>query len=381
MPQGMCLKSEGFASNLSSPDGLHSLWDFCKSTGQFYAPYAWPVPVSVFVDYGLWFQRELVPAVVTDRRVTSVELADRGFRVRLQDGGELTARRVVTALGVLLHPHRPAELSALPPDLLSHSSDHSDLSRFAGAEVVVLGAGQSALETGALLEERGARPLLVTRAGSLCWNPGLDRYPAYGSLRRRLRMPISGLGPGWDCLVHSEGQALLHRLPESRRLRMAYETYGPAGAWWLRPRFESDVPVLYQHSLVGAEQVGGRVRLQLAGPAGGRSLDADHVIAATGYRPSVDDLAVVAPPLRTRIRRCGRGPSLTSGFETSVKGLYVTGVLAASEFGPSMRFVHGTRFAAGRVGRSIAAQVAGRPRLISVSSALVGRKEAVATRS
>ena len=37
MPRGMFLKSQGFASNLSDPDGTHTLEAFCQATGRPYA--------------------------------------------------------------------------------------------------------------------------------------------------------------------------------------------------------------------------------------------------------------------------------------------------------------------------------------------------------
>ena len=48
MPQGMFLKSQGFASNLSSPDGEHTLEAFCKATGRPYASYGLPVSLETF---------------------------------------------------------------------------------------------------------------------------------------------------------------------------------------------------------------------------------------------------------------------------------------------------------------------------------------------
>ena len=43
MPQGMFLKSQGFASNLSDPAGTHTLEAFCLATARPYADYGLPV--------------------------------------------------------------------------------------------------------------------------------------------------------------------------------------------------------------------------------------------------------------------------------------------------------------------------------------------------
>jgi len=58
MPQGMFLKSQGFASNIADPDGTHTLEAFCQATGRTYASYGLPVSLDNFVSYGHWFQSE-----------------------------------------------------------------------------------------------------------------------------------------------------------------------------------------------------------------------------------------------------------------------------------------------------------------------------------
>ena len=55
MPRGMYLKSQGFASNLSDPEGSHTLEAFCEKTGHPYASYGLPVPLDTFISYGQWF--------------------------------------------------------------------------------------------------------------------------------------------------------------------------------------------------------------------------------------------------------------------------------------------------------------------------------------
>ena len=59
MPRGMFLKSQGFASNLSDPEGSHTLEAFCQKTGHPYASYGLPVPLDTFVSYGQWFADEI----------------------------------------------------------------------------------------------------------------------------------------------------------------------------------------------------------------------------------------------------------------------------------------------------------------------------------
>ncbi len=353
MPAGMLLKSQPFASNLSDPGGTHTLEAFCRDTGRPYTPYGTPVPLDVFVEYGSWFQHDLVPEV-DDTLVTNVSGVDGHFNLSTRDGGDLAARRVVVAVGVQHFPHVPAVLAGLPPELLSHTSAHTDLGTFAGRDVIVVGAGQSALESSALLRESGARVRVVARAGQPVWNGdpvSLDRGPA-----ARLREPISGLGSGWTTWFYSRHPELFRHLPRRQRSYRARTALGPAGANWLRPRVEGQVPVLAGYSLLDAEPAGDGVRLRL------RSRDGDvvrlhtgHVLAATGYRTDLDRLSFLDGDLRRRIRTMERTPAVDRFFMSSVPGVHFIGPAVAPTFGPVMRFVYGTQFAAGVVSDRLAA--------------------------
>lgn len=120
------------------------------------------------------------------------------------------------------------------------------------------------------------------------------------------------------------------------------------------------VPQLLERSLVDAD-VGGRgIRLALATAEGPETIDADHVIAATGYRPSLDRLTFLAPGLRAAVRAHANTPILTSWFESSVDGLYFVGPVAANSFGPLMRFAFGANYAARRLSRHLAEGFVGR---------------------
>ena len=63
MPQGMHLKSEGFASNLYDPEGKFTLKAYCAERGIPYGDIGVPVPIETFIAYGLEFQRRWVPEV------------------------------------------------------------------------------------------------------------------------------------------------------------------------------------------------------------------------------------------------------------------------------------------------------------------------------
>jgi thioredoxin reductase len=372
MPRGMFLKSEGFASSIADPERRHTLARYCAELALPYGDSGAPVSLETFSNYGLWFQEALVPDVI-DTRVRNVGTAADGFEFVLEGGGTAVSRRVVVACGFPSFRYIPLELGGLPEGVVSHSSDHADLASFRGRSVAVVGAGQSALETAALLYERGASPTLISRRPVLAWNglPDAAKRP----LRRRARAPWTGLGTGWKNVVYAEAPFVVHRFPAETRIRLAREVLGPSGAWWLRERIEGHVELLAGHALLDAETVESGVALRLDAGGSTRELEVEHVIAATGYRVRVEALDFLDSALRRRLATVGGAPALSSSFESSVPGLYFVGMAAANSFGPVMRFVCGTGFAAGRTSRQLADSRRRRPRPVPTRPAQVRQAE------
>lgn len=352
MPRGMFLKSEGFASSIADPSGEHTLARYCGEAGRPYDDLGGPVSLETFTHYGLWFQRTLVPDV-DETEVERIRAVGDGFEISLTDGRTAIARKVVVACGFPSFRHLPEELRGLPAGLVSHSSDHASLAGFRGQEVVVVGAGQSALETAALLREHGAAASVVVRRDVVRWNdpPEVGRR----SFRKRARAPMTGLGAGWASWVYADLPHAFLRFPAATRVRLAREVLGPSGAWWLRDRIEGHVPVLVGHVLVAASAEGSKLRLRVAAEGVERELESDHAIAATGYRVRLEALPFLDAASRRGLRTVGGAPALSSSFESSVPGLYFAGMAAANSFGPVMRFVCGTSFAARRLSRELAA--------------------------
>ncbi|PJE99618.1 dimethylaniline monooxygenase [Streptomyces carminius] len=360
MPEGMFLKSEPWSSNLSDPAGKHTLAAYCAGRG-LRAEHGRPLPLDVFTDYGLWFGERAVPRV-DEERVVCVRRGPDGFLVETAEGVAHGARTVALAVGVMPFVHVPGTLGALPRELATHSSHHRDLSVFRGRDVTVLGAGQAALETAALLAECGAHPRVVARADHVDWNT--PPQPLRRGPLRSLRDPHSGLGTGWSSWVWAELPWAVRRLPGGLRARIAGTALGPAGAWWLRDRVESRIPVLLGHRLRAAAETGGTVRLTLESSRGTvTELETDHVVAATGFRPDVGRLELLDPAVRDVLRTAGtsRAPEVGGCFESSLPGLFFAGLLTAPSFGPAMRFVHGAGFTAERLVRGVRRRLAARP--------------------
>jgi cation diffusion facilitator CzcD-associated flavoprotein CzcO len=352
MPKGMLLKSEGFASNLWDPQRAYTLEAFCAERGIAYRPTAQPVPLDVFLDYTAWFQHK-AGIVCNGLYVDRLERDDRGFyHLTASDGRRSTARRVVIASGHMPFLHVPEALRSLPRHILAHTSELCDLSGYAGRDVTVIGAGQAALETAALLAENGATVRLVCRR-DIVWNPPAQPRR---TLRQRLRAPESGLAPGWRSLFYSEMPGLVRYIPVETRHRIVATKWGPAGTAWLYDRVNGKVDLLTHRSVVSAQTIGDRARLVLSGPNGGESIETDAVVTGTGFKAEIDRLTMLDAGLRSQIVRENGATRLSGVFETSVPNLHLLGILTAPTFGPVMRFMFGAKYAAPTLARVIAAR-------------------------
>ena len=69
MPDGMMLKSEGFALTLFDPSGHCTLQRYCETLGIPYSDTGTAIPKDRFVAYGRDFQNRCVPTL--DRRLVT----------------------------------------------------------------------------------------------------------------------------------------------------------------------------------------------------------------------------------------------------------------------------------------------------------------------
>src|SRR6185503_4707809 len=203
-----------------------------------YADTALPIPLDLFLEYASWFRQTYVPTL-EELDVTNLEASDAGFALTLEDGRRIQARRVVLAIGITWFRNVPAELADLDKDVTSHSYDHRDATRFKGQEVVVLGAGASAVDLAALLNDGGASVKIVARDSALRYHtpPGADDDKWW----KQIRNPATTIGPGWRSWAAVNLPFLFRFLPEKLRLEIVKRHLGPAPGWFVRQRVEGKV--------------------------------------------------------------------------------------------------------------------------------------------
>ena len=349
MPKGMDLKSEGYASTIYDPTGK-TLGTYCREIGHEFKPVAWPVPLKLFCEYGMDCHGRL-GSTADPRSVQMVDSVNGHYRLTLDDGALVEAKRVVVAAGITHFAAMPEAFQGLPKELVSHSSVHHELNQFAGKDVLVIGAGASAIDTALLAAESGVNVTLVARGG-IEWN--IKRNDPR-SLYEKIRLPESCMGPGIRSCMYEKSPLMFKALPPELREKIAREFAGPSGGWSVHEKFDAMVPYLMDTRVSDLAEVDGRLMVRLS--TGGKPAEqriVDHAICATGYHADVARLPFLSKPIRDRIATLHGSPVLDSGYQSTVENIFFVGKAAAVTFGPLMRFVCGTEYASKRLSRRLA---------------------------
>ncbi len=340
MPEGLCLKSVWSASSLFEPTGTYNLDAYAATTGK---PREEPISRQFFLDYTEWFQQQ----VALDIDQTYVQTLSRDgnlFRLSLADGREVRASRVIVATGIAEFARVPDYARHLPPTLAAHTQKLSELSRFKGQRVVMIGNGQSALEYAALLHEAGAEVEIIAR-GPFLWHSRI-LYERTGPARHILYPPGDVGPPGINWIVAFP--LFFRQLPESLKQPLHRRATRPAGAKWLRPRVEGVVRLTPHTQVEHLESRGSGLRVKLSD---GTQREIDFLCLGTGYQPDTKRISFLDAALLQQIQERNGYPLLNLRFESSVPGLHFAGALAGHTFGPVCRFLSGASGCARQIAR------------------------------
>ena len=319
MSAGMHLKSVGYATSIPTPGEFLTLPEFCRAHGEEDHE---PIPIARYADYGTTVQQQVVP------QLEPVDVADLRresglFHLTLANGERVAARQVVVAIGLTYFEKLPRPFDALPADLVCHTALRGDFTGFDGWDVTVIGAGQSALQAGALLHEHGADVRLLARE-SVKWG-GRGKPDSERSLMERIKNPMTVLGHGRDNWKLEHFPWWQHIQSDAKRLDFLRTHLGPGGAWWLRDRVEGLFDVETNSAVVDAQPEGDKVRLVVATDGEVRDVLTEYVVLGTGYDVDVDRITFFDRSLANAVARIHRAPRLDRHFQTSVPGLYFVG--------------------------------------------------------
>jgi thioredoxin reductase len=335
MPEGMLLRSPRAASNISDPTHTFTLESYETAFGK---PPSAPVPLGAFVDYGKWFCKRFSEDL--DRRnIASIRREDQRFVVVLEDGDNFRVRRVVVAAGIGPFKRTPDVFQHLDSALASHCYDGKSIRSFIGKRMAVIGAGQSALESAALLHEAGAEVEIIAKIPHFRWIGMYQWLHKLGPISSLL-YSYHDIGPaGISRLVAMPN--VMKQVPLGIRDKIRVRAVRPAGSPWLPERL-TKVKMSTGRMVTEARAVGDEVRLKLDD---GSERSAHHVLMGTGYSVDIGKYEFMSPELLKGVQLFDGYPVLTSGFCSSVPGLHFIGATAARSFGPLLYFVTGTEFA------------------------------------
>jgi thioredoxin reductase len=344
MPPRMLLRSHWHATHISDPKDEFSLDAYSSRSG--YGGLAEPIPVSEFINYGRWFHDQA--RVGSDpRKVISIALASSLFRLTLEDGEIVFSQRVLVATGIELFAYKPEIFQGIPRELVSHSSELRDYQRFKEKQVIVIGGGQSALESAAFLHEGGAHVEILVREPMRCVPKSWLRQ-RINSDWLKILYGRGGVGPAGISLI-IQRPSLFGRFPRNLQTSWAKRATKLGFSYRLVPNMNG-TPIQSGQTVDRARVAGGRLHLRLGD---GAERVVDHLVLATGYRVDVRRSGLFTSQILDRLDLVDGYPRLQSGLESSVPGLHFLGATAAYSFGPLMKFVAGTPFAAAEVTRKI----------------------------
>jgi thioredoxin reductase len=350
MPRDMLLRSDWDHTNLSAPDDRGTIGQWVRETGETKTE---PIPLEMFLRYADWFAAKFVPDI-DGSSIERISSQDGGFSLVTDDGRVAQARNVILAVGVTPFAFVPEVFRHLGPEHASVAVSTTAEDSRTGTRVIVVGGGQNALEAALGAHRAGAARVDVLVRSRVKWfaahepNSQRGRMPPW---LYRTAYPIVGFGPPPlnRLVLHPR---LFARLPEAVRERLRRRMLRSGGSPWLRDQLEGHVTFHEGASIARVQARGRTVDVELAD---GRTMEADHLILACGYRFDLSRISALTPELRSRVEQSPRTgwPVLTDGARTTCPGLYFAGYPTEGRFGPLVRFVEGTRFAAGLCASSV----------------------------
>lgn len=290
------------------------------------------VPVRLFRDYLQQVARQLPFPVASERIVNVGHDRHANFRAITESGRDIVASQIVLACGIESHRSMPYCLAKLNDDRVAHSWQVDRYEHVRDQRVLVVGSGQSAAETIALLRPKN-RVTWIYRTEPIYYAD-----------------PIALPRPVFDLAMR--GSHIFSMLPHWLRLRLRQRMLGTTVTPDLKPQFNSGDVVSIRADVQS---------LNLQREAEGlrsheMNLTFDRIVACTGYRYGVRNLSILEPSLRDAIVCDNDIPQLDRRFMTSLPGLYIVGAMAELKHGPAMRFMCGTRSATALVVAAIAAR-------------------------
>lgn len=256
-------------------------------------PHRYPTRDDV-VDYLRRYATRLDADIRTNTRVTTVTLHNGAFEAATATGDLITARHVISATGGFGRPHRPPlpGLDAFGGAVL-HSADYRHPGQFTGQRILVVGAGNSAVQIAVDLAQHA--DVTLTSRRPVRW---VNQRPAGRDIHDWL---------AWTRLQHHPISRLLRHQGVSVLDDGTYRRAITSGRPTWRPLFD----YLDGDKVTWADGSIERV---------------DVILLATGFRAQTEHLATLTGPDGGRAAAVDGTPAHQHGVSTTVPGLGFVGL-------------------------------------------------------
>lgn len=305
----MTLRSDCATSVIKAPRDNFSFERFCQVKNRSLDELWGQIPVKIFREYLNWCQVQF-PFPIRNEYVSNLSKSGSHYLARLESGHEIMAHRVVVATGIAHHLHLPSELKSARR--LVHSYHTKTIQALEGKRVLVVGAGQSAAESVHVLLYNNNAVEWYTR-----------HKPVFFSEPLNIPQSLFNLVVRFPDLFHRASSGFLKRL-----LKIFSATT-------ITPNFQPLLEQVTQHQTLPELH------------------SYDVVVAATGYRCNLKVMAFLDRKLIASLRTRDHMPVLSSTFESSLPGLFFLGTITEPFFGPSMKFMIGSQYAARKLSAAL----------------------------
>ncbi|MEH7246876.1 NAD(P)-binding domain-containing protein [Neobacillus niacini] len=313
MPPNMFIRTMLEYTNLSDPEERCTLKEFQKEKG---LRLSYPIPRSVFVEYGKWFIEKLNLSI--EKVYISHVRKEHGFFVlETENRNTVEAKNVIIAVGLTNSRYIPRDLAHVPKEYLSHTGDFTVFEQFRNQHVAVIGGGQSAWEASALLHQAHARVELIYR-------------------RPRRLDPEQNLNAKQKEIADE-----FFYYPQEKKMEVRKQFEKPTVSDFLVPLVEGNVTQRPNTFIVNTTLTKvNKVQVLLNDDT---TLLVDHIIAATGYRFNPHNLSFLVSIIDGIKCTEGLDPIVDESFQSTLPHLYFAGPATAFCYGPAFRFISGVK--------------------------------------
>lgn len=313
-PPNMFIRTKLKHTNLIDPESSFTLKKYEQEKG---LNLEYPINRLTFADYGVWFIEKVGIDIIQDL-VIEINYANEFFNIKTENNDFFQAKRIIVGVGVSYSKYIPKKICNQSHKLVSHSSDHTDYKKFEKKHVLVLGGGQSAWESAALLHENNAEVVLAYR-------------------RNKRLTPEKDLNK-----QQLEIADQFYSLSEPEKIKMKEKFEKPTVSEFLVHLVKGKVVEKPNSFVKDIQEINNSRQIKVVFNDDESNVF-DHVIAATGYRYSVENITFLYPLIdKLKVNSVGE-PILSENFESNLKNLYFVGPASSYSFGPTFRFISGIK--------------------------------------